>query len=181
MRTITPSLFSANTTLALFFATALAALPSLACAEMLSGRVVHVADGDTVTLLVERQQIRIRLAGIDAPEKAQAFGQRSKEHLASLVAGKDVDADCGKTDRYGRQICKILVGSPGCADGKACQDANLEQLKAGMAWHYKQYAMEQSPADRAAYSAAEENAHAARMGLWAEKLPVPPWEWRHRQ
>lgn len=99
-----------------------------ALAETLSGRVVHVADGDTITVLdVRNQQHKIRLAGIDAPERKQAYGNASKKHLASLVAGKAVSVDWQKRDKYKRIIGKVLL------DG---QDICLEQIKAGMAWHY---------------------------------------------
>lgn len=99
-----------------------------ALAETLSGRVVHVADGDTITVLdVRNQQHKIRLAGIDAPERKQAYGNASKKHLASLVAGKAVSVDWQKRDKYKRIIGKVLL------DG---QDICLEQIKAGMTWHY---------------------------------------------
>jgi endonuclease YncB( thermonuclease family) len=118
------------------------------------------------------RQHTIRLAGIDAPESKQAFGQRSKQHLSSLVFDRQVTAECSKTDKYRRRVCKILV------DGG---DANLDQLKAGMAWHYKHYAKEQSAQDRSLYDSAEVAARTARLGLWADREPVPPWEWRHRR
>ncbi len=100
-------------------------------ADTLHGRVVGVSDGDTVTVLdVTNTQWKIRLMGIDAPEKKQAFGSKSKEHLSGLVFNRQVQVEYEKKDRYGRTIGKIMV------DGV---DANLEQVKAGMAWHYKQY------------------------------------------
>lgn len=147
-----------------------AILPLAAGAETLTGRVVKVADGDTVTLLdANHQQHRIRLAGIDAPEKAQPFGQRSKERLGAMAFGKTVAAECGKHDRYGRVVCKILV---------AGRDACLDQVKSGMAWHYRAYEREQTPADRVAYGKAEREARAAGRGLWRDAVPVPPWDWR---
>jgi endonuclease YncB( thermonuclease family) len=142
-------------------------------AEMLSGRVVGVADGDTVTVLdASRQQHKIRLMGIDAPEKKQAFGNKSKQALSDLVFNKQVSVEFSKTDRYGRTIGKILV------DGL---DANLEQVKKGMAWHYKQYQKEQSSVDRAAYAEAEELAKAEKLGLWFDPSPTPPWDFRHNR
>lgn len=141
-------------------------------AETLSGRIVSITDGDTVTLLDStRQQHKIRLAGIDAPEAHQPFGPRSRANLGALVFNLDVVADCSKRDRYQRMICKVLVNGV---------DANLEQVKVGMAWHYKQYAREQSPQDREDYEIAEFNAKMRRLGLWADKNPVPPWEWRRK-
>jgi endonuclease YncB( thermonuclease family) len=86
-----------------------------------------------------------------------------------MVFDRQVTAECGKVDRYRRNVCKILV------DGR---DANLEQVKAGMTWWYRQYAREQSPKDREDYEVAEFQAKIHRLGLWADKNPVPPWEWR---
>jgi endonuclease YncB( thermonuclease family) len=141
-----------------------------AWADVLEGRVVGIADGDTITLLDrDRQQHRIRLAGIDAPEKAQPFGQRSKQHLSELAFGKDAKADCFKVDRYDRDVCNVYV------NGK---DVGLAQLDAGLAWWYRKYANEQLPKDRVDYAAAEDRAAADRIGLWQDKNPVPPWEWR---
>jgi endonuclease YncB( thermonuclease family) len=144
---------------------------TLCQAATLTGQVVGVADGDTITVLAaSKSQHKIRLSGIDAPEKAQPFGQRSKQSLSDLVFGKTVRIDIGKTDRYGREVGKVLV------DGI---DANLVQVKRGMAWHYKAYQSEQSPDDRLTYAVAEKNAAAARLGLWHDIAPVAPWEWRH--
>lgn len=132
--------------------------------------VVGVSDGDTVTALTQdKSQMKIRLSGIDAQESRQPFGQRSKQHLSDLVYGKEVDLSCGKIDRYKRHICMIKV------DGK---DANLEQIKAGMAWHYKAYAKEQPKAERELYAVEEVRAKERRVGLWREPEQVPPWEWR---
>jgi endonuclease YncB( thermonuclease family) len=132
--------------------------------------VVSIADGDTVTVLDnEKQQHKVRLAGIDAPEKAQAFGNVSRQNLAQLVFEKPVTIEFDKLDKYKREIGKVLVGGT---------DANLEQVKSGLAWHYKQYQREQSPADRKAYSDAEVGAAASQRGLWQDANPVPPWEFR---
>lgn len=145
-------------------------LPSLAAAETLFGRVVRVSDGDTVTLLDGlHQEHRIRLSGIDAPEKSQAFGQLSKAALSALVFGMEVRAECGKRDRYRRELCKILVNG---------LDVNLEQVRSGMAWWYRHYQKEQSPEDRIAYSEAESQGKGRQVGLWSELGPVPPWLFR---
>lgn len=146
-------------------------LLGLACeARTIEGRVVGVADGDTITVLdADKVQHKIRLSGIDAPEKAQAFGQRSKESLSALVFDKAVAVETDKRDRYGREVGKVLV------NGK---DANLEQVQRGFAWHYKTYEREQTPNDRTAYSDAELEARAAQKGLWKDAAPVPPWDYR---
>jgi len=139
-------------------------------ADVLVGRVVGIVDGDTLTLLdAANRQHSIRLSAIDAPEMAQPFGNRSKTALSALAVGKDVRAECANRDQYGREVCKILVNG---------EDINLAQLRSGMAWWNKRFAREQSAEDRAAYEQAEFQAKIHRMGLWASKNPVPPWEWR---
>ncbi len=149
----------------------LALLCGQAAAETLMGVVVSVADGDTITVLdAERQQHKIRLAGIDAPEKKQPFGQKSKASLSSMVFGKRVTVEWTKRDRYQRIIGVVLVNGV---------DSNLEQVKAGMAWWYRQYAKEQTAQQRTAYEVAENQAKAGRVGLWADANPVAPWEFRH--
>ena len=141
--------------------------------QSLTGRVVRIADGDTITVLDSTDtQHRIRLEGIDAPESHQAFGTRSKKSLSEMVFGKDVTVVYQKTDQYGRLVGKILL------DGK---DINLEQVKAGMAWHYKEYQREQTPEDRELYAAAEEEARKARRGLWEDPDPVEPSAFRKEE
>jgi endonuclease YncB( thermonuclease family) len=151
---------------------ALCALPS--AAFTINGKVVSVADGDTLTLLdVSRRQHRIRLARIDAPEvghgrrePAQAFGERSKASLAELAFGREARADCGAADPYQRSVCRVTVGGV---------DVSVEQVRPGMAWVYRQHAR-----NAPAYYEAENEARQARRGLWTERNPVPPWEWRTR-
>ena len=138
--------------------------------ETVTGRVVRIADGDTVTVLDgTNTQHRIRLQGIDAPESHQAFGIQSKKNLSDLIFDKEVIVVYDKTDQYGRLVGKILL------NGK---DINLEQVKAGMAWHYKEYEGEQSPEDRELYARAEDEARRARRGLWVEANPIEPGEFR---
>lgn len=147
---------------------ALLALPGQAA--LISGRVVHVADGDTITVLdASKVQHKIRLAGIDAPEKSQAFGQRSRESLAELVANRTVIVETNKKDLYGRHIGKVLVNG---------QDVNVEQIRRGLAWFYRQYERELSDSDRQSYDRAEGEARDFQRGLWADKQPVPPWDFR---
>lgn len=139
-------------------------------AETLIGKVVGISDGDTITVLDDaHRQHKIRLSGIDAPEKKQDFGNRSKQNLSDLVYGKTVRVEWSKTDRYGRTLGKVLV------DGK---DAALSQVRAGLAWHYAAYAKDQSPTDRQAYADAESVARSKHIGLWASSRPTPPWDYR---
>jgi endonuclease YncB( thermonuclease family) len=139
-------------------------------AETITGTVVSIADGDTLTLLdATRTQHKIRLAGIDAPEKAQPYGNVSRQSLGELAFQRWAVADCPKKDRYGRRVCTVTVNG---------QDVGLLQLRRGLAWWYRRYAHEQQPGQRAAYEAAEAGARASSEGLWQDKSPVPPWEWR---
>lgn len=140
-------------------------------AAQLQGKVVGVTDGDTITLLdADLTKHSVRLTGIDAPEKRQPFGQVSKQSLSSLVFGKTVTVTYDKQDRYGR-----ILGRVGTPDG---QNANLQQIQKGMAWHYKHYERDQSPNERRDYAEAERVAQQRKAGLWVDKNPTPPWDWR---
>ena len=151
----------------------LALTPPQTAAVEFDGTIVGVADGDTITLLdVSKKQHRIRLDGIDAPERTQPYGQRARQSLAELAHGHPARADCPKVDRYGRAVCRVLVNGV---------DVGLEQLRRGFAWHYVKYAHEQRPADRASYARAESDARSAQSGLWSFSDPVPPWEYRRLQ
>jgi endonuclease YncB( thermonuclease family) len=153
-------------------------------AATLTGKVVAVADGDTITVLdAQKKQHKIRLAGIAGPEKGQAFGNRSKQHLSYLLYDKSVAVEWKKYDRYGRIVGKVMVAAPNSCppvqpDCPKMLDVGLAQISDGLAWHYKQYAKEQTPEDRKRYAAAERAARLKRVGLWRDKHPVPPWEWR---
>lgn len=142
-----------------------AALCAFCCnASAAAYRVIGVADGDTITVLGEdKQMVKCRLYGIDAPEKAQAYGAQSKASLSELTFQRIVDIRFAGSDRYGRSICKITV------DGL---DINREQLVRGMAWVYRRYT------DDASYGAAELAARTANRGLWHDIEPVPPWQFR---
>jgi len=136
-------------------------------ADVLSGRVLQVAEGDTLTILdADKQQHRIRLADIDAPEKTQRFGTRSRRSLAELCAGKVAEVEDRGLDRYGSTLGWVM-----CAG----INANGEQVRRGMAWVYVQYA----PPTSALYTL-EADARLARRGLWRHRRPVPPWVWRER-
>jgi len=143
-----------------------------AIADEFTAKVVGIDDGDTIDVLAQGNlQYRIRLAGIDAPEHGQAFGNVSQKHLGDLVFGKDVTLDCGNEESYGRKVCKVLLPNG--------EDVCLDQVKAGLAWHYKQYVFAQTPADRSAYAAAEDAAREAHLGLWADAHPIQPQDFRH--
>jgi len=140
-------------------------LPTVAdAAQPMTGKVVAVADGDTLTVLDgSRTQIKVRLDGIDTPERGQPFGTVARERLADLTMGKTVTIHGSKRDRYGRTIGRVEVEG---------QDVNRQMVADGLAWHYTRYSDDQQLA------AAEREARAARRGLWADAKPVPPWEWR---
>lgn len=123
-------------------------------------------------LLVEQQPRKVRIVGIDAPERRQPFGERSRQNLSKLAFQKNVIADCPKKDRYRRDLCQVMV------DG---QDVGLRQITDGLAWWYRKYAHEQTLADQAAYEQAEMMARNGRLGLWVDADAVPPWEWRRGQ
>ena len=133
-------------------------------ADELRGKVVSIADGDTITVLdADKKLHKVRLNGIDAPEKKQAFGAKSKAKLGELVAGKDVVVDWTEKDNYGRVLGKVQQG---------LLDVNLQMVKEGLAWHYRKY----SKSDKLARAEAE--AKAGKKGLWADPNPVPPWDFR---
>jgi endonuclease YncB( thermonuclease family) len=163
-------------TLRLTAALALALLLGLSVSaqtKTITGKVVAIADGDTVTVLdASKGQHRIRLQGIDTPERAQDFGARSKESLSGMVFGKEVRVEYEKLDQYGCVLGKVMAGG---------RDVNLEQVKAGMAWHYKYYEREQRAVDRKLYADAELEARKAKRGLWEMPEPTPPWEFRRSQ
>ena len=110
--------------------------------------MVSITDGDTIDVALDPSGLvqAVRLEGIDAPESAQAFGSQSTQHLSEVASGKVVRLECENERSYGRLICKVLL--------QHGEDACLDQVKAGMAWHYKQYRDEQSPSDRETYASA---------------------------
>lgn len=146
------------------------ALAESAAKPALQGHIVRVSDGDSVTLLSESGTLRVRLAGIDAPESRMPYGREAKAHLAAMVLGKEVQAIVHKKDRYGRTIATLMLNT---------KDVNLAMLQAGMAWHYKQYEREQTASAAAAYAQSETKARTQGVGLWQLEMPIPPWEWRH--
>ena len=151
-------------------AAVLVLLSTDAAAYDLNGRVIAVSDGDTVKLLTaDNQTYKIRLAGIDAPEKKQAFGSESKKALSNCAEGKAATIDGNKKDRYGRIVGKVIVAGVDC---------NLRQIQLGMAWHYKKYEKEQDVEDRSRYAHEEYLAQKSRIGLWTDTAVLAPWDYR---
>jgi micrococcal nuclease len=133
-------------------------------ADTFTARVVSVHDGDTITALADgNRQVKVRLAGIDAPELGQPFGQAAKRHLSGLTFGKTVEIEADEKDRWGRTLGSVKV------DGKPAAEAMVSE---GLAWHYTRFNDDQRLAK------AEKEARRARRGLWQDPQPVPPWEWR---
>lgn len=130
-------------------------------------RVIGVSDGDTIRVLSgDRQQIKCRMYGIDAPESSQDYGQRSKTALSDAIYQKMVSVEILDQDQYGRSVCRIFLNGV---------DVNKVQLQRGMAWHYKRYSQD------AAYSQAESTARQQRLGLWSDSNPTPPWSFRRSE
>jgi len=129
-----------------------------------AGKVVKIADGDTLTILDgSNTQHKIRLAGIDAPEKGQPFGTKARENLAGKVFNQTVRVEVIDIDRYKREVGRIYL----------CERfVNMEMIRDGFAWRYVQY---DKPGE---FTAAEDDAREHRRGLWADQSPMPPWEWR---
>jgi endonuclease YncB( thermonuclease family) len=134
-----------------------------AAAAPLAGRVVHVHDGDTLTVLVDRREARVRLAGIDAPERGQPFATASRRALSARVAGRDVVVDVQGRDGFGRTLGVVRV---------AGTDVNREQVRDGWAWVFRRFSHDP------ALLALEDEARRAGRGLWRDPRPVPPWTWR---
>ena len=146
-------------------------VPSLGLADIIVGEVFSVADGDTITVISEGVKHKIRLVGIDAPEKKQAYGEESKQSLHDLVYEQMVSIVYNKHDRYKRILGKVIFGG---------KDINLEQIRRGLAWHYKRYQKEQEYEDRSLYAQEEYLAQKDRVGLWSDNNPTPPWDFRKR-
>lgn len=152
----------------LLLACATLTIVTIAHSAEITGRVVGVNDGDTLTLLTaDKQQIKVRLSSIDTPEKAQPYGQKSRQALADLTFQKQAVLDAQDRDRYGRTVARVYV------DGV---DVNRKLVESGAAWVYRQYNRDQSLLQ------AEAEAKVAKRGLWAlpEAERMPPWEWRRR-
>ena len=141
--------------------------------SILAGKVVRVIDGDTVDVLDSSMNVhRVRLKGIDAPERGQAFYQVAKENLDAIAINREVTISWNKVDKWNRIIGKVLLDR---------RDVCLEQIRAGLAWHFKKYQNEQSEEDRQLYDSAEKEARSSRRGLWHDDSPTAPWKKRDRR
>jgi endonuclease YncB( thermonuclease family) len=140
-------------------------LSSSAAFADFSGRVVGVSDGDTIKVMHNGRAEKIRLNGIDCPEKTQPFGHKAKQFTSAMVFGKEVTVQVKDTDKYGRTVADVIL-----PDGRSL---NRELVAAGLAWWYRKYSKDES------LRQLEADAQAARRGLWADPDPMPPWEWRH--
>lgn len=157
----------------LLCASLLLPLSIIANADELNGRVTDIASGDTITILdASGVEYKIRLSGIDAPEKQQPFGQESKKSLADLVYGKEVTVNWIKRDYHKRVVGKVMLNK---------MDVNLEQVKRGMAWVFKHFVNDPYSQDQADYVDAQEQAEERRLGLWTQRDPIPPWEFRRHE
>lgn len=138
-------------------------------AELMTGTVSSVHDGDTITLQTEATTKKIRLAGVDAPEIKQPYGIASRDALSQDVLNQSVTVDTNKADKYGRAVGKVLLNG---------EDVNLKQVRRGLAWVYADYIKELSAEDREFYKAAEKAANDEQLGLWQDGQPVAPWTYR---
>lgn len=138
---------------------------SLFDAKDIKGKVIKVIDGDTIIVLVENEQIKVRLDGIDCPEKKQDYGEKARKFTENLCAGKTVKIISSGKDRYRRVLGSVLVGKV---------NVNKELLKAGLAWHYKHFNKDKE------LSALEFAAKEKKIGLWYHKNPIPPWDFRKK-
>ena len=141
-------------------------------ADVLNGTVVGVSDGDTITVLDKsNNEHKVRLMGIDAPEKSQAFGNEAKQTLSNYIYKKEVSVEYKKLDKYKRIVGKVTL------DG---QDICLQMIREGMAWHFTEYEKEQSKTDRDLYLKAEAKVREVNLGLWVQRRPVSPWIFRQK-
>ena len=134
--------------------------------EKHTGKVVKVIDGDTFDMIFEEKKIRVRMFGIDSPERGQAFNVKAKEFTASLIAGKEVSVIIRNKDRYGRFVGEVYLGDS--------TYVNAEIVKAGYAWHFTRYS------DDVQFAELQEEARNDKRGLWQDANPVAPWEFRRR-
>jgi endonuclease YncB( thermonuclease family) len=141
-------------------------LSDVTCAATLSGRVAHIVDGDTLDATIDGKRARVRLVEIDAPEHGQAVAIRSRQSLIQICGGELASLESKGRDKNGRLLARVTCNGT---------DANAEQVRRGMAWVFDRYSTPGSP-----LYAIQQEARAARRGLWAHNDPVPPWDWRRQ-
>jgi endonuclease YncB( thermonuclease family) len=176
------SKFRINALLGLFLSASLTFLPAENSAkespkyqkhQIIIAKVIGISDGDTITLLNEdNTQLKIRLAGIDCPEKNQAFGNRAKRLLSEKVFGNVVRVEIRGIDRYDRALGIVRLGD---------EDINEYLIHEGVAWHYKHYAKDQPAEESKRYDLAQESAKKAKKGLWIQENPTAPWDFREQR
>lgn len=152
--------------------------------ETLQAKVSKVSDGDTVHVIDnDGRRLKIRLLGIDAPERNQAHGLAATQWLTDRALNRPVQVQVTDTDRYGRLVAKLLAKDQSCRD-EPCpfnQDLNLKLVQLGHAWWYEAYQEDQPPSDRPLYQQAQLQAQTERLGLWSKPEPIAPWQWRQTQ
>lgn len=145
---------------------------------VVDGISIDVQDGDSFVLRDDLgNRIRVRISGIDAPEKSQPFADRSRQHLRDLMRDVRLRLEPVKVDVFGRTVARVWILSE---DGKLGRDAGLAQIEAGLAWHFKRYRSEQHDQDANRYMKAEREARSEGLGLWRDRSPEPPWDFRTR-
>lgn len=147
-------------------------------ADSFEGRAVRVLDGDTLVVVVAdagggKREEKVRLVGVDCPERGQAWGSRARQALADLTFGQVVRIDWEARDRYGRVLGKVAVG-------ETTPDVGLALIADGHCWWFSRYRADQAARDRREYSEAQTQARREGRGLWSQPDPVPPWEWRRQ-
>lgn len=141
-------------------------VPSLLWSETIFGRVVKISDGDTIIVLSNSIEYKIRMSGIDSPEKKQFYGQESNNFLAGLIYRRQVTVEMEGRDKYKRYLGKVYLKE---------KDINLEMIKSGFAWHYKKYST------NSGYSDSEKLAQENKLGLWNYENPIAPWNYRKKK
>jgi len=145
---------------------------------VVDGVSIDVQDGDSFVMRDDLgNRIRVRISGIDAPEKSQAFADRSRQHLRDLMRDARIRLEPVKVDVFGRTVARVWVLAE---DGKSGRDAGMAQIEAGLAWHFKRYSSEQQDRDAMRYAKAQRQAQADGLGLWRDPSPEPPWDFRTR-
>lgn len=139
-------------------------IPALLSAKTLTGKIVKVTDGDTVVLLDSANtQHKIRLDGIDCPERGQPYGTKATDFVKNIAAGKRANVEWEKKDRYGRILGVLIVDNV---------NVNKELLRSGLAWHYKHFNTDKELAEL------EQTAKDKKLNIWSDKNPIEPYRWR---